>query len=69
MIPKEFVQYQNNLYWVYRKLKTSQVKEGYANDLKEFWNCDVVVKNKNQNDDFLFFLRLVEDAIIVRDII
>jgi len=69
MVPREFVNYQDKLYWVYRKLKTSQVKEGYANDLKEFWNCDVVVKNKNQNDDSLFFLRIIEEAHIVKDLI
>ena len=62
MIPKEFVNYQDRLYWIYRKVKHSQVKEGSVNDLKEFWHCDMVVRNRNQNDDTLLFLREIEDA-------
>lgn len=62
MIPKEFVNYQDKLYWIYRKVKHSQVKEGFINDLKEFWYCDMVVRNRNQNDDTLLFLREIEEA-------
>jgi len=65
MIPKEFVNYQDKLYWVYRKVKHHQVKEGSVNDLKEFWMCDMVVRNKNQNDDTLLFMREIEEATIV----
>jgi hypothetical protein len=65
MIPKEFVNYQDKLYWIYRKVKHHQVKEGSVNDLKEFWMCDMVVRNKNQNDDALLFLREIEEAKIV----
>jgi hypothetical protein len=65
MVPKEMVVYQNKLYYVYRKLKTSQIKEGYLNDIKELWFCDVVVKNKIQQDENLLFLREIEEATIV----
>ena len=65
MVPREFVNYQDKLYWIYRKVKHHQVKEGSINDLKEFWLCDMVVRNKNQNDDTLLFLREIEEAIIV----
>jgi len=65
MVPKEMVVYQNKLYYVYRKLKTSQIKEGYLNDIKELWLCDVVVKNKIQQDENLLFLREIEEATIV----
>lgn len=65
MLNKELVQYQDKLYWVYRKVKHSQVKEGSLSDLKDFWMCDVAVRNKNQNDDLLLFLREIEDAKIV----
>jgi hypothetical protein len=65
MVPKEMVVYQNKLYYVYRKLKTSQIKEGYLNDIKELWRCDVVVKNKIQQDENLLFLREIEEATIV----
>lgn len=67
MLPREFVKYQDKLYWVYRKVNVTQIKEGYTNDVKELWYCDVVIKNTNNN--VLLFLRLVEDAEIVRDVI
>jgi hypothetical protein len=64
MIPKEFVNYQDRLYWVYRKVKQHQVKEGSVSDLRDFWRCDVVVKSRNQNDELLLFMREIQDAII-----
>lgn len=65
MLNKELVNYQDKLYWVYRRIKHSQVKEGSVNDLKEFWYCDMVVRNRNQQDDTLLFLREIEEAVIV----
>ena len=65
MLPREYVNYQDKLYWIYRKVKHHQVIEGSVNDLKEFWICDMVVRNKNQTDDTLLFLREIEEAIIV----
>jgi hypothetical protein len=65
MLNKELVNYQDKLYWVYRRIKHSQVKEGSVNDLKEFWHCDMVVRNRNQQDDTLLFLREIEEAKIV----
>ena len=59
------VVYQNKLYYVYKKLRSSQIKEGYLNEVKEFWRCDVVVKNKIQQDENLLFLREIEEATIV----
>ena len=64
MIPKEFINYQDKLYWIYRKVKQHQVKEGSISDLRDFWRCDLVVKSKNQNDELLLFMREIEDAII-----
>lgn len=69
MLTKEFINYQNKLYWIYRKVKQSQVKEGSVSDLKEFWMCDMVVRSRNQNDELLLFMREIEDAVIVKDII
>lgn len=65
MLNKELVNYQDKLYWVYRKVKHSQVKEGSVNELKEFWYCDMVVRNRNQQDDTLLFLREISEAKIV----
>jgi len=65
MLNKELVQYQNKLYWVYRRVKQSHIKEGSINDLKEFWHCDVTVRNRNQNDEYLLFLREIPEAVLV----
>jgi hypothetical protein len=65
MLNKELLKYQDKLYYVFKKLRQSQVKEGYVNDVKEWWNCDVVVRSRQQNDDTLIFLREIEEVIIV----
>ncbi len=65
MLSKELVKYQDKLYWIYRKVKSSQIKEGRVNDLKEFWYCDVAVRNRNQNDDIILFLREIPEAVLV----
>ncbi len=62
---KELVSYREKLYWVYKKVRHDQIKDGYVNDVKEFWKCDVVVKSKTNNNDTLLFLREIEEAIIV----
>ena len=67
MLNKELVNYQDKLYWVYRKVKNSQVKEGSITDLRNFWMCDMVVRNRINNDDTLLFMREIEEAKIVID--
>jgi hypothetical protein len=69
MFGKEMVTYQDKLYWVYRKVRHTQVKEGSITELRDFWRCDMVVRSKTQQDDTLLFLREIEEAIIVKDII
>ena len=69
MLNKELVQYQDKIYWIYRKVRQSQIKEGYVSDVKEFWHCDMVVRSRHNNDDLLLFLREIEEAKIVKDII
>jgi hypothetical protein len=61
MINNELVNYQDKLYSVYRKIKSSQVKENHIQDLKEFWDCDIVVKSKINNDDILYFMREIPE--------
>jgi len=63
MLPREFVNYQDKLYWVYKKMASSKIKEGYTNDLKEFWRCDVVVRNPN--DNVLLFLKEIPEAQVI----
>jgi hypothetical protein len=69
MIPKELVNYQDKLYYIYKKMKPHQIKDGYINDVKEHWRCDVVVKNRINNDDTLLFLREIPEVEIVKDLI
>lgn len=65
MFPKDFVTYQNKLFWIYKKVKQSQIKEGNVSDLKELWGCDIVVKHQNSEDNFLLFLREIEELEII----
>ena len=67
LLNRELVQYQNKLYYIYKKMRSDSIKDGYVYDVKEFWECDVVVKSKN--DDTLLFLRWIEDAEVVQDFI
>lgn len=64
----ETVTYQNKLYYIYRRFPKNQIKEGFINDVKELWHCDVVLKKRNGGDDeTLIFLVEIPDAIIVED--
>jgi hypothetical protein len=65
MLNKELVTYQNKLYYIYKKLKQDRIKDGYVNDVKDFWSCDVVVRSRINNDDTLLFLREIEEATYV----
>jgi hypothetical protein len=65
MLPREYVNYEDKLYWVYRKVNQSQVKEESVSELRDFWMCDIVIRSKNQNNNTLLFMREIEEAIIV----
>jgi hypothetical protein len=65
MLPREYVNYEDKLYWVYRKVNQSQVKGELVSELRDFWMCDIVIRNKNQNNNTLLFMREIEEAIIV----
>ncbi len=69
MLNKELVNYQDKLYYIYKKMKPHQIKDGYINDIREHFRCDVVVKNRINNDDTLLFLREISEVEIVRDMI
>lgn len=61
----EFINYNNKLYTVYRTLKQGRVKDEYLNEIREIWNCDVVVKSKTEENVRVLFLREVKDAELV----
>ncbi len=62
MLRKELINYQNNLYWVYRKVKEHQIKSDYITQLRDFWKCDMVLKQNNTQEKYLLFLVLIPDA-------
>ena len=65
MLNKELVNYQNKLFYIYKKIKQDRIKDGHVNDVKDFWGCDVVVRSRINNDDTLLFLREIEEATYV----
>jgi hypothetical protein len=65
MLNKELLKYNQTLYWVYRRIKESQVKMDKVNELKEYWNCDIILKQKVQEDDTLIFLKEIPELEIL----
>ena len=62
--PIELVNYQDKLYRVYRRISKNRIKDGFINNVKEAWHCDIVLKNKSQDTDMLLFLIEIPDAVI-----
>lgn len=62
MLCKELINYQNNLYWVYRKVKETQIKPEYITQVRDFWGCDTVLKQNNTQEKYLLFLMLIPEA-------
>ena len=67
MFPKEMINYQDKLYWVYRKVKTHHIKESYIQDIKDLWSCDVVLRHRNMENEYLYFLRCIPDVELIVD--
>jgi hypothetical protein len=65
MVARELISYQEKLFWVYRRVKQDAVKENKIQDLKEFWLCDIVLKQKTSNNEVLMFLREIPEAEII----
>jgi len=64
-ICNEFINYNDKLYVVYRKLKEGRVKEQYFDNIREVWNCDLVLKSRVQDITHILFLREVKEAELV----
>jgi hypothetical protein len=62
MLKKDLINYKDKLYWIYRRLKQSTVKEENVQIIKDFWYCDFVLKFRNNEDDSLLFLREIPDV-------
>jgi hypothetical protein len=69
MLAKEFINYQEKLFWVYKKITTHKIKEERIQDLREFWMCDIVLKQRTQQDEIFLFLREIPEAELAPKII
>ena len=66
MLNKELVKYQDRLFWLYRRINADNVKSEHVQDVKDFWMCDIVLKQKTpQGSEVLLFLREISEAVIV----
>lgn len=62
----EYINYQNKLYYVYRRVKTHHIKMDYVQDFRDFWLCDIVLKHNHQNEETFVFLREIPDLEVLR---
>jgi hypothetical protein len=59
------VTYQDRLFWIYRRVNPTQIQEDKVQELKEFWHCDMVLKQKTSQNEVYMFLREIPEAEIV----
>ena len=67
MFNKELFNFQDKLYYIKRKIKETSVKSEFVNDLKEYWDCDNVVKQihrQTSENYYLFLVEIVEAEVI-----
>jgi len=62
---KEKINYQGNLYVVKKKIKQSQINSELIDSLKNYWDCDLVLKQNNTEEKYLLFLILIPIAEVV----
>jgi len=68
MLPKfEIIDYKDKLYYVYRKIKDKLIKQEGVNEIKEYWLCDIVLKNKQGDETYLWFLREIPEAEVIEN--
>jgi hypothetical protein len=61
----EFINYNDKLYVVYRKFKEGRIREEYLNQVREMYDCDLVLKSKTEDRVTVLFLREVKEAELV----
>lgn len=66
---KELINYHDKLYWVYRKVNQTNIKQEFISDIKQYWLCDLVVRDRNSENPNLLFLREISDAVIVKNLL
>lgn len=71
MLNKELFNFQDKLYIIERKVKETQVKPEFINELKEYWGYDNVVKQtfRQTNESVYLFLTEIVDAEIIEEVL
>lgn len=71
MLNKELFNYQDKLYIIERKVKETQIKPEFINELKEYWGCDNVIKQtyRQTNESFYLFLIEIVEAEIIEEVL
>ena len=60
---QEYVNHQDKLYMVYRKINQAKINTDYLNEIKKLWHCDIVLRQKNSpSGEFLLFLREIPEV-------
>ena len=62
---KETINYQGNLFYVRKKIKENQIKPELIDSLKNYLDCDIVLKQNNQEGNLFIFLVLIPVAEII----
>lgn len=64
---KELLNYQDRLFWVYRRVKESHIKPEGITMVRDYWKCDMVLKQNNHQggDVMLIFLREIPEATVL----
>lgn len=67
MVSMEYINYQERLFWVYRRVKENNIKQEGIPLIRDFWRCDIVLKQNNHHggDVLLLFLREITEAVIL----
>ena len=65
MINKELFKYRDNLYWIFRKVKEHQLKPEVVAPLREYWGCDLVLRNNQGEEKYLYFLVEIPEAEVI----
>lgn len=65
---KETLNYQGNLYIVKRKIKEHRINPDLIDVLKNYLECDMVLKQNNNNEIHFLFLVLIPLAEVLEHI-
>jgi len=64
MVRYELLKFQDRLFYVYRRVKSTSIKMEYLEDIKKYWFCDLVLK-ASTDSEVLIFLREIPDLEVI----